>query len=281
MRRRTDKQLPTYDDANDRDTFLVGGDEELVPVLHEVTVEGVTMKEPLVVSWPAVEPTERRERYCPRVEGGFARIERVTRLDAVDALGAVPFWRVTTRDNVVTEYGRSAAARISDPDDLTRVLEWLAERTWNDKGDVTVTVYALEDGAGVDPRRAPRAQPHRCAYAQRYLKRIWYGNRERCTRPRTSPPALTARTFCFEVVFDYGEHATTRRPRPRPATASLWAARQDAFSTYRGGFELRTQRLCRRVLMFHRIESATTPVLVATPPSWCTPTTPPPPRCRR
>ena len=30
--------------------------------------------------------------------------------------------------------------------------------------------------------------------------------------------------------------------------------REDAFSTYRPGFEVRTYRLCRRVLMFHRID---------------------------
>jgi hypothetical protein len=32
--------------------------------------------------------------------------------------------------------------------------------------------------------------------------------------------------------------------------------RPDAFSTYRAGFEVRTQRLCRRVLMFHRMDEA-------------------------
>jgi virulence plasmid B protein len=30
-----------------------------------------------------------------------------------------------------------------------------------------------------------------------------------------------------------------------------WTARRDAFSTYRSGFEVRTARLCKRVLMFH------------------------------
>ena len=44
----------TYDEASD--LFLVAGEEELVPVLHEVTVEGVTTKEPLVVSWPETSP---------------------------------------------------------------------------------------------------------------------------------------------------------------------------------------------------------------------------------
>ena len=30
-----------------------------------------------------------------------------------------------------------------------------------------------------------------------------------------------------------------------------WSVRQDPFSTYRAGFEVRTYRLCQRVLMFH------------------------------
>ena len=32
----------------------------------------------------------------------------------------------------------------------------------------------------------------------------------------------------------------------------MWPARRDPNSVYRSGFEVRTYRLCRRVLMFHR-----------------------------
>jgi len=48
---------------------------------------------------------ERRsalERYRPRVEGLFARIEKIT-LDGEAGF----YWKVTTRDNVVTMFGRS------------------------------------------------------------------------------------------------------------------------------------------------------------------------------
>ena len=67
----------------------------------------------------------------------------------------------------------------------------------------------------------------------------------------------------FEVVFDYGEGTTLKMPemlRRRPRTAQIvnppsdprdWPVRQDPFSSYRAGFEVRTYRLCRRVLMFH------------------------------
>ena len=54
--------------------------------------------------------------------------------------------------------------------------------------------------------------------------------------------------WMFEVVFDYGEHDTNA---PAPNDFSKWSFRTDPFSTYRPGFEVRTTRLCQRVLMFH------------------------------
>ena len=64
----------------------------------------------------------------------------------------------------------------------------------------------------------------------------------------------------FEVVFDYGEGHYREEPPDEEGRffvhadvepKSDWPARRDAFSTYRSGFEIRTYRLCRRVLMFH------------------------------
>lgn len=52
----------------------------------------------------------------------------------------------------------------------------------------------------------------------------------------------------FEVVFDYGEHD---QESPQPQDRGEWLCRPDPFSSYRAGFEVRTYRLCRRVLMFH------------------------------
>jgi hypothetical protein len=78
----------------------------------------------------------------------------------------------------------------------------------------------------------------------------------------------------FEVVFDYGEGHYTEMPydndpsRHRFIQASssaggTWKCRPDPFSTYRAGFEVRTYRRCRRVLMFHRFpELGSDPYLV-------------------
>ncbi|MGH8638256.1 MAG: SpvB/TcaC N-terminal domain-containing protein, partial [Burkholderiales bacterium] len=50
-------------------------------------------------------------------------------------------------------------------------------------------------------------------------------------------------------MFDYGEHD---RDDPHPLQElQPWSRRNDPFSSYRSGFEVRTYRLCQRVLMFH------------------------------
>jgi hypothetical protein len=56
----------------------------------------------------------------------------------------------------------------------------------------------------------------------------------------------------FEAVFDYGEHDLTN---PKPDDSGKWAMRNHPFSSYRAGFEVRTYRLCRRVLMFHHFQN--------------------------
>ena len=50
----------------------------------------------------------------------------------------------------------------------------------------------------------------------------------------------------FELAFDYGPPSTGE-----PDLIGAWIPRSDPFSSYRAGFEVRTYRLCRRVLMFH------------------------------
>ena len=222
--RKTDKGLPRYLDGGECDVFILAGAEDLVPVRGGARTRGEF----------------RVQRYRPRVEGAFARIERWTHPGT-----GVVHWRTTTGNNVTSIYGRSAGARISDPEDARRVFSWLIEEVRDDRGSVVRYTYKGEDGAGIDRGAASEAgrffdgEFH--ARAQRYLKRVEYGNRK---------PGDTA-SWLFEVVFDYGEHDETA---PSPQETSPWLARKDAFSTYRPGFEVRTYRLCRRALMFHRFD---------------------------
>ena len=61
------------------------------------------------------------------------------------------------------------------------------------------------------------------------------------------------------MAFDYGDHEEdSATPTP-----GIWPARADAFSSYRAGFEIRTYRLCRRVLLYHTLpELGEAPCLV-------------------
>jgi RHS repeat-associated protein len=256
--RKTDKGLPRYADAQESDVFLLSGAEDLVPEFTKDAQgqwvidnsEHVLHDQPRTVGGA----TFAVRRYRPRIEGMFARIERWTSLD--DA--ASVHWRSLTGDNILTIYGRDENSRIADPADPRRIYSWLICETRDDKGNAVVYEYRPEDGVGVALTHAHehnRGEPddHRRT-ANRYLKRIRYGNRvPLLDATGQRPPLLTAGEiddagWMFEVVFDYGEHDVDV---PTPAGSGQWAHRVDAFSSYRAGFEVRTCRLCRRVLMFH------------------------------
>ena len=241
--RKTDKGLPQYCDAQESDVFILSRADDLVPVL----VTGGKQFEDI-----ATVPGYTIHRYRPRVEGLFARIERWTRSD-----GDV-HWRSISRDNLLTLYGKDGNSRIADADDPQRIFTWLICETRDDKGNALLYEYKSEDGAGVnlthahERNRGDRDDPHR--KTNRYLKRIRYGNRlpllnDAGRRPRflTDDDVQNA-GWMFDVVFDYGEHDTDA---PKPGDAGEWIFRSDPFSTYRAGFEVRTTRLCRRILMFH------------------------------
>src|SRR5262245_22890508 len=71
IRRRTDRRLPRYDDAGESDVFVFSGAEDLVPAYRD---EGGG-------NWVRDSDESggvRVERYRPRIEGLFARIERIT-----------------------------------------------------------------------------------------------------------------------------------------------------------------------------------------------------------
>ncbi|WAK02312.1 SpvB/TcaC N-terminal domain-containing protein [Methylobacter sp. YRD-M1] len=274
--RKTDKGLPKYQDADD--VFILSGAEDLVPefeknedgnwalkdgnqVIHEKTrmVDGVTY---LV------------RRYRPRIERLFARIERWTnQTDPNDT-----FWRSISKDNITSWYGKTAESRIADPPvdldpgdpariDSPRIFSWLLCESYDDKGNVIVYGYKPEDSEGVDGlKRTIESFMHEknrtdaTRKTNRYLKWIRYGNHKpyipslQAALPWPKPPASTtgedaSQHWFFEVVFDYGEHD---RDNPLPKeTGKSWPVRNDPFSTYRASFEIRTYRLCQRVLMFH------------------------------
>ncbi|MFI1700711.1 SpvB/TcaC N-terminal domain-containing protein [Streptomyces bobili] len=241
--RRTDRGVPRYRDAEDSDVFVLSGAEDLVPVLRAGPDGGWVRDEQ---GREVVEERERDgytvRRYRPRVEGLFARIERWTR----HADGRV-HWRSVSPDNVTTLYGSTPDSVVADPDDPSRVFSWLISESDNGKGDAIVYSYRAEDSAGVDTGQAhERNRTELARSAQRHPKQIRYGNRV----SRLVQPDLAQAEWLFEAVFDYGEHDTDA---PTPGDTGVWGCRSEPFSSHRGGFELRSYRLCHRVLMFHHI----------------------------
>ncbi len=250
--RKTDKGLPQYNDAAESDVFILSGAEDLVPILGRQEERGVPES-----------PADRTvgtviydvKGYRPRIEGLFARIERWTNQDDPKDV----FWRSISTDNITTWYGKDINSRITDPSDPARIFSWLICESHDDKGNVMVYRYKEENSIGVDHSKANelnRTQESRTA--NRYLKRIRYGNNKPCYpelrpdkpwHPPTGADDENARgAWHFEIVFDYGEHDLEK---PAPAGTGNWKKRNDPFSIYRPGFEVRTMRLCRRVLMFH------------------------------
>jgi RHS repeat-associated protein len=232
--RKTNKGIPRYRDAEESDIYILSGSEDLVPVHGGLAPRTMNGREYQV------------QRYRPRVEGLFAVIERwASRIDPADVC-----WRSISRDNSTTWYGGTSDSRITDPADPTRIFSWLICRSYDDKGNALVYDYVAENDEGIEPS-LPNER-NRVRTANRYLKRLRYGNRRpnRDTNWRaTDPSQLPDDTWMFEVVFDYGEHDADA-PSPHEV-GGKWPLRKDPFSSYRSGFEIRTQRLCQRVLMFH------------------------------
>ncbi len=269
--RKMDKGLPRYQDGQeqgpDSDVFILSGAEDLVPVYrqdqdgswvaahsgYQRDLNGFWVRDRTgqLVIHEDERDGYRVRRYGPRIEGLFARIERWTNsTDPGDT-----FWRSISKDNITTWYGKTRQSRITDPSDPTHSFSWLICESYDDKGNAIVYEYKPEDSADVNTSQAN--DRNRVRTVNRYLKRIKYGNRV----SRLVQPDLTQASWMFEVVFDYGDHDLDVPLRDE--AGRQWRVRQDPFSSYRAGFEVRTYRLCRRVLMFHHFtELGVTPCLV-------------------
>ncbi len=236
--RKTDKGLPIYADSMESDTFILSGAEDLVPIIEQTA---------------RVENDYEIQRYRPRIEGLFARIERWTERSS----GAI-HWRSITKDNITTLYGGSAQSRIADPADPTHVFSWLICESYNDKGGAIYYEYKAEDSAGVDVSAAhEHNRTDASRSTNRYLKRVHYGNQTPC---QPGEDLTLRKDWLFEAVFDYGEHYNEGEAG-QPTHIALsdaqrdWAQRLDPFSSYRAGFEVRTYRRCERFFMFHHFDA--------------------------
>ncbi len=277
--RKTDKGLPKYEDTNESDVFILSGAEDMVPVFKK-DQDGNWIpdaKGNLIIDEEDRDGYKVR-RYRPRIEGLFARIERWT-----SGEGEV-HWRSISKDNILTVYGRGEKSRIFDPADKSRIFSWLICESYDDKGNAIV--YDYEPETGTDIGHSGTDESNRLRTTNRFLKRVWYGNRQPLLLDVDEPgfrkihidqTDFSNADWMFEVVFDYGEGHYKELPlddnpseeeqhRLVEASASadgVLSCRPDPFSTYRAGFEVRTYRRCQRVLMFHSFpELGSEPYLV-------------------
>jgi RHS repeat-associated protein len=248
--RKTERQLPEYDD--EKDVFIFSGAEDLVPAYYS-NANGEWIKDEIVTAAAII------TRYKPRIEGNFARIEKITEVE-----GNV-YWKVTTAANVVTIYGKQKLAQVADPADPSKIFKWLPEFSYDDKGNCFQFEYKQEDKTNVPNLLHEKNRLNDYSLSTNiYIKRIKYCNKQHFNRDTIDYQNwnnfLNSITYLLELVLDYGEHNTSH---PQPNEDSGWPCRPDAFSDYRAGFEIRTRRLCRRVLMFHHFtELGTQPCLV-------------------
>jgi hypothetical protein len=135
--RKTSRGIPRY--ANERDTFLLSGAEDLVPVAQ---APGMT-------------------RYRPRTEGLFARIEHY-------ADAGTNHWDVRSKDGLLSVYGTpnrflNDPAVIANPDNRSEIFNWKLTETRDPFGNRILYDYDRDLGDTVDH-----------LWDQLYLNRIRY-----------------------------------------------------------------------------------------------------------
>ncbi|MBB1584756.1 SpvB/TcaC N-terminal domain-containing protein [Serratia sp. OS31] len=243
IRLRTEKGVPKYDGT---DEFIGPEGEVLVPVLNEhsvpetrsaTTLTGVNLNRRYTV-----------QAYRSRAETSFSIMEYW-----VPENGGKnqDFWVWLRNDGQVHLLGKDPLSRIADPQHSGRTAAWMLESSVSATGEQMYWQYRCEDEYGCAP---DEKTTHPGATAQRYLAAIWYGNR---TAGRSLPSLLksipVAGDWLFTLVLDYGERGDMAPPNWHPPGSGTWLCRQDCFSNREYGFEVRTRRLCQRVLMYHAI----------------------------
>ena len=126
VNRKTSRGIPRYNDERgpltERDTFLLSGAEDLVPVAE----------------------TPGATRYRPRTEGLFARIEH--RRDA-----QTDHWEVRSKDGLVSVYGtprsiQNDPAVLANPENRSQIFNWKLAETQDPFGNTIRYDYERDVG---------------------------------------------------------------------------------------------------------------------------------------
>lgn len=173
-----------------------------------------------------VERVEGRTRYQPRTEGLFARIDHHRTADN-------NYWEVQSRDGLVSRYGTPRPpgadrtwqddAVLANPVRSNRVFAWSLTETLDSFGNRIVYTYERDTGE-TESRH----------WDQLYLKQIRYVDFE---------DARGAEQFLVSVTFEY-QDLPERYDEGGAAGKRIYP-----FSDYRAGFEVRTRKRCKRILV--------------------------------
>ena len=258
--RRTSKGVPTY---TSQDEFVGPDGEIIVPVINKQgDIETTQRNELLGVK---LAHSYQVTTYRSRIEKSFNRIE-LWSLDAANT--SSQFWLVLTATGDAHLFGYDNSAQIVASQNSQHIAQWLLQASVSANGEQIEYHYRAEDEQGCSQHEI---DAHPNTNTQRYLDKVLYGNPvgERAFSCTKSDNTLVKNAL-FALVFDYGERSSALDVYPQWQSNAAWALRKDSFSEFHYGFEVRTRRLCRQVLMYQRLESlekqtalAETPELVA------------------
>ena len=233
----TKKGLPAYDGNDD---FAFNGGISLVPTLVQNGSEFIPQVNETSDYWIYY--------YREKIEDSFIRFEKWIRRD-----NGTMHWRTTTGDNIVSVYGARDGI-IRDPKKKENIFIWLLEEQFDNQGNAIIYNYKEENSDSIDPRKSTEHKRIRVGnevgFAQKYPDRIQYGN---SIAILPDQPIPTGNKWLFEAVFDYGAYEARPYEINTPPTSQGWPVRQDPFSVYNPGFEVRTYRLCRRIISYNNI----------------------------
>ena len=190
--RKTSKGIPRYDDT--QDTFILSGAEDLVPIPGGD--DGV-------------------QRYRPRTEGLFARIEHHKPGNGDD------FWKVWSKDGLISFYGASSTEEYTDenslirnPESLDNIFAWKLTKTVDPLGNIIVYEYEKP------PAEERDTKEH--LFDESRLKTVKY------------------------VDFEDGSEQT----RFLVSAQLIYEDRPDPYSDHNVGFELRTTKRCSQIEVY-------------------------------
>ncbi|CNF36018.1 SpvB/TcaC N-terminal domain-containing protein [Yersinia kristensenii] len=242
--RRTRLGVPGYQDSDE----FIGSDGEVLVVRHRPDGEVDRETRNALLGTP-LGSDFTVTAFRSRVEQDFSLFEFWSSPDERER----DFWVQYSPDGQVFLLGKNPQARLFNPDNQAQTAQWLLESSVSIKGEQCYYLYREENDEGCD---ASELAAHATSPAQRYLTAVYYGNRVAGrTLPGLTQDATPATDWLFCLVLDYGERSTSLKDIPAFASTGDWLCRQDRFSRYEYGFDLRTRRLCRQVMMYHYLDA--------------------------